>query len=132
MHATGPVALVPRAALRNTEAYRWPVDDDREAELDQMPAEAPPADEDEPFERPVDRFRTSVVGTVVAAGLLGLADALEARPPRAEVVIVRDAPMLPPHEPRRLELLLDPEHPERSMVFLPEPADPHEPAGEST
>jgi hypothetical protein len=64
------------------------------------------------------------VGTVVAAGLLGLADALEARPPREEVVIVQEAPTQPPLEPRRLELLLDPEHPERSMVFLPAEPEP--------
>ena len=99
------------------------MDDNRDAELDQIPAAAPgeDEDEDEPFERPVDRFRKGAVGSVVAAGLLGLADALEARPPREEVVIVQEAPTQPPLEPRRLELLLDPDHPERSMVFLPAP-----------
>ena len=30
--------------------------------------------------RPVDRFRQTTAGTVVAAGLLGLRDALEGRP----------------------------------------------------
>ena len=103
------------------------MDDDRDAGLDQVPAEPHRDDEDEPFERPVDRFRMSAVGSVVAAGLLGLADALEARPPREAVVIVREAPMRPPREPRRLELLLDPEHPERSVVFLPAPTDASEP-----
>jgi len=107
--------------LGNAGAYGGSVDDDREAELDPVPAEASGDDEDEPFERPVDRFRKGAVGTVVAAGLLGLADALEARPPKEEVVIVQEAPTQPPLEPRRLELLLDPEHPERSMVFLPAP-----------
>ena len=99
------------------------MDDDRDVELDQVPAESSEddEDEDEPFERPVDRFRKGAVGTVVAAGLLGLADALEARPPKEEVVIVQEAPTQPPLEPRRLELLLDPDHPERSMVFLPTP-----------
>lgn len=94
--------------------------DDRDSELDAMPPDAHDA-EDEPFERPVDRFRRGAFGTVMAAGLLGLADALEARPPKEEVVIVQEAPTQPPRVPRRLELLLDPEHPERSMVFLPEP-----------
>ena len=102
------------------------MDDDRDAELDQIPLEAHGDEQDERFERPVDRFRASAVGTVVAAGLLGLADALEARPPREEVVIVQEAPAQPPREARRLELLLDPEHPERSVVFLPPPADARE------
>jgi len=108
------------------------VEDDRDTELDQMPAGAHGDDKDERFERPVDRFRMSAVGTVVAAGLLGLAEALEARPPREEVVIVQEAPTHPPHEPRRLELLLDREHPERSVVFLPAPTDAREHPDEST
>jgi len=108
------------------------VDNDRDAELDQVPPEADGDDQDEPFERPVDRFRASAVGTVVAAGLLGLADALEARPPREEVVIVQEAPTQPPREPRGLELLFDPEHPERTVVFLPPPADERESRDEST
>jgi hypothetical protein len=105
--------------------------DDREAELDQMPPAPHGDDQEERFERPVDRFRTSAVGTVVAAGLLGLADALEARPPREEVVIVQEAPTQPRPEPGRLELVLDPEHPERSVVFLPAPTDAREPPDDS-
>jgi len=88
-----------------------------------MAAEAHHDDDAPPFERPIDRFRRGAIGTVMAAGLLGLADALEARPPKEEVAIVQAAPTRPPHEPRRLELLLDRDHPERSMVFLPEPGD---------
>jgi hypothetical protein len=119
--------------LGNAGAYGGPVDDDLAAELDPVPAEAPADGEgDESFERPVDRFRKGAVGSVVAAGLLGLADALEARPPREEVVIVQEAPTGPPLEPRRLELLLDPEHPERSMVFLPAPTDARELPDEAT
>lgn len=76
----------------------------------------------EPFERPVDRFRRGAVGGVLAAGLLGIADALEGRSPKEEVVIVQEAPSAPPREPRRLELLLDPDDPSKSLVFLPEPA----------
>jgi hypothetical protein len=108
------------------------VDDDRDAELDQMPPEANGDDQEEQFDRPVDRFRKGAVGTVVAAGLLGLADALEARPPRQEVVIVQEAPTQPPREPRAFELVLDPEHPERSVVFLPPPEDARELPDEST
>jgi len=104
------------------------VDRDGEPDLATTPGgtdrDAEPDADDAPFERPVDRFRATTVGTLMAAGLLGLADALEARPPREEVVIVQEAPMQPPLEPRRLELLLDPEHPERSMVFLPERPEP--------
>jgi hypothetical protein len=107
------------------------VDDERvpDPELASSPAEGRvgAAEEpvaDEPFERPVDRFRKGAVGSVMAAGLLGLADAFEARPPKEEIVIVREEPTAPPREPRRLELLLDPEHPERSLVFLPEPPEP--------
>jgi hypothetical protein len=76
--------------------------------------------EAEPFERPVDRFRRGAVGGVVAAGLLGLADALEGRT-REEVAIVQEAPTPPVREPRRLELLLDPDDPSKSVVFLPDP-----------
>ena len=86
------------------------------------------AEEDGTYQRPVDRFRKGAVGSVMAAGLLGIADALEARPPKEDVVIVRELPGEPPREPRRLELLLDPEHPERSLVFLPEPEEAPRPA----
>jgi hypothetical protein len=72
----------------------------------------------EPFERPIDRFRRSSAGTVIAAGLLGVRDALEGRPEREEPAIVADAP-----EPTldHIDIVLDPEHPERSraIVYLP-------------
>ena len=105
------------------------MDDEREpdAAIEPRPARGDVGDsepgDDEPFERPVDRFRKGAAGSVMAAGLLGIADALEARPPKEEVVIVSEVPSGPPHDPRRLELLLDPDHPERSLVFLPEPTD---------
>jgi hypothetical protein len=106
------------------------VDDERDPELDPSPAQAGQDDAAEPFVRPVDRFRKGAVGSVMAAGLLGIADALQARPPKEELVIVRDVPSAPPREPRRLELLLDPEHPERSLVFLPEPTERCDPTPE--
>jgi hypothetical protein len=74
--------------------------------------------DDEQFERPIDRFRRSGAGSVIAAGLLGVRDALEGRPEREEPAIIADAP-----EPRldHIDLVLDPEHPERSraIVYLP-------------
>ena len=100
-----------------------PVDPARETDVE--PDESPDESEvepDEPFERPVDRFRRGAIGGVVAAGLLGIADALEGRPRKEEVVIVQEAPAAPPREPRRLELLLDPDDPSKSLVFLPAPA----------
>lgn len=67
--------------------------------------------------RPVDRFRTTAVGTVVAAGLLGLRDALEGRPEREEVAIVSEAPTRPveDHGP---QLVIDPDDPTRITVVL--------------
>jgi len=75
-------------------------------------------------ERPVDRFRRGAVGSVVAAGLLGLRDALEGRPEREEVTIVSEAPE---REPHGLDVQLDPDHPERSVVVVkPPPPGPPE------
>jgi hypothetical protein len=50
-------------------------------------------------ERPVDKFRKTAVGTVVAAGLLGLRDVLEGRPERDEIAIVNEAPTRPTEGP---------------------------------
>jgi hypothetical protein len=73
-------------------------------------------------ERPSDRFRRSAVGTVVAAGLLGLRDALEGRPESEETVLEADAPGAPP--PDGIVLFLDPDHPERSIAVIHVPAPP--------
>lgn len=59
------------------------VDDDDEADA---------ADDEHAPPRPVDRFRRTAAGSVVAAGLLGLRDALEGRPEKEEVAIVSEAP----------------------------------------
>jgi len=89
------------------------------------PEPDPEADEPEPehWERPIDRFRRSSAGTVIAAGLLGVRDALEGRPEREEPAIVAEAP-----EPKldNIDIVLDPEHPERSraIVYLPPRDDP--------
>ena len=101
---------------------------------DESPDESPdeqPLDEstdresDEEWQRPIDRFRRSSAGTVIAAGLLGVRDALEGRPEREEPAIVTEAP-----EPKldHIDLVLDPEHPERSraIVHLPPRDEPRE------
>ena len=80
-------------------------------------------DGDEPSaERPIDRFRRGPIGGVLAAGLLGLRDALEGRPERDDIEIVGQAPQ--PHGSAGFDLVLDPEHPENSVAVIrahPEP-----------
>lgn len=71
-------------------------------------------------DRPVERFRRSATGAVVAAGLLGLRDALEGRPEKEEVTIVNEAPAAPP---RDLEVVIDFDHPERSVAVVRHPDD---------
>ena len=92
--------------------------EDREEHVEQVDLDAPAADV--PFERPVDRFRRSAVGSVLAASMLGLAEVLEP-PKKEEVAIVSEAPTRP--DDRRVRLLLDPDHPERSVVILRPPQD---------
>jgi 4'-phosphopantetheinyl transferase len=82
---------------------------------------APPAVSDrprvgDPGSRPIDKFRGTAVGGVLAAGMLGLRDALEPRRDE-EIAIVRDdAGAPPPQGP--IELELDPDHPEESVVHV--------------
>ena len=71
--------------------------------------------------RPVDRFRRTTAGTVVAAGLLGLRDALEGRPEKEEPAVVVNAPA--PTAKGPVEVTLDFEHPERSKVVIRRPPD---------
>jgi hypothetical protein len=67
--------------------------------------------------RPVDKFRRTATGAVVAAGLLGLRDALEGRPEKEEAAIVQEA-----SEPERdLDIVIDLEHPERTVAIMREP-----------
>ena len=73
-------------------------------------------------DRPVERFRRSATGAVVAAGLLGLRDALEGRPEKEEVTIVNEAPDAPP---RDLEVVIDFDHPERSVAVVHRPEGDH-------
>ena len=73
-------------------------------------------------ERPIDRFRKTATGSVIAAGMLGLRDVLEGRPEKEEVAIVSEAP----DEPSELlidgfVLELDPDDPSSTRVVLPRP-----------
>lgn len=72
--------------------------------------------------RPVDKFRRTAVGSVVAAGLFGLRDALEGRPEKEETAIVVDAPT--PVPLGDVSVQLDFEHPERSRVVIRRPVEP--------
>ena len=72
--------------------------------------------------RPVDRFRQTAAGTVVAAGLFGLRDALEGRPEKEEVTIVSEAPTRPVED--GFTLLFDADDPSRVTVVLPTRPEP--------
>lgn len=92
-----------------------PRDEPDEADPESESESEPQAEE---WERPIDKFRRSGAGSVIAAGLLGVRDALEGRPEREEPAIVSEAP-----EPKldHIDIVLDPDHPERSraVVYLP-------------
>ncbi|HXY92502.1 MAG TPA: hypothetical protein VEP49_08510 [Acidimicrobiia bacterium] len=75
------------------------------------------------WERPVDRFRRTAAGSVMAAGLLGLRDALEGRPEKDEPAIVVEAPAAPP--PGDIEVLIDFERPGHALAIIHLP--PEEP-----
>ena len=65
---------------------------------------------------PIHKFRATAVGGVLAAGLLGLRDALE--PPKDdEPAIVVDWSGAPPFTDP-IVLRLDPDHPEDSIVMV--------------
>lgn len=79
----------------------------------------PDAPTSEPFVRPVDRFRRTAAGTVVAAGLLGLRDVLEARPERDKPAIVSEARERERSDP--IQVVIDFDHPERSVAIIRRP-----------
>jgi hypothetical protein len=86
----------------------------------EVPADRPrgaaPDGEHRSGDRPIDRFRRGAVGSVVAAGLLGLRDALEGRPEREDIEIVGEAPQA--EDGPAFDLVLDPDHPERSVAVM--------------
>lgn len=75
-------------------------------------------DDDEPIldRRPIERFRQGAIGGVLAAGMMGIADALDWRP-RDEVAIVEEASG-EPHDPQRIVMRLDPDNPADSIVMV--------------
>ena len=103
----------------STDDPAAPTDPVVDAEPDVSAGDETP-DETADWERPIDRFRRSGAGSVIAAGLLGVRDALEGRPEREEPAIITQAP-----EPKldHIDIVLDPDHPERSraIVYLPRP-----------
>ena len=72
--------------------------------------------EDVPTTRPVDKFRRTAVGSVVAAGLFGLRDALEGRPEREETAVVSEARTPDRNDP--IEVVLDFERPGHGIVVI--------------
>ena len=76
------------------------------------------AEPDEEWVRPIDKFRRTAAGSVMAAGLLGIRDVIEGRPQKEEAAIISEAPTAP-HD--RIEMILDPEHPELSVIIVHEP-----------
>ncbi|MGZ8764536.1 MAG: hypothetical protein ACXW2C_02440 [Acidimicrobiia bacterium] len=72
-------------------------------------------DPDDPA-RPVDRFHRTAVGSVVAAGLFGLRDALEGRPEREETAVVSEART--PDDNGPIEVVLDFERPGHGIVVI--------------
>ncbi|HET9729367.1 MAG TPA: hypothetical protein VFR41_08100 [Acidimicrobiia bacterium] len=73
-------------------------------------------EEDEGYQAPIQRLRATAVGSVFAAGLLGLRDAL-APVDDEEPAIVTDWSGAPPFTDP-IVLRLDPDHPEDSIVMV--------------
>jgi hypothetical protein len=69
--------------------------------------------------RRIDRFRRTSAGTALAAGMLGLRDALEGRPEREQPAIVVDAPA--PSRIEDIDVRLDFDDPGRSRVVIRRP-----------
>ena len=84
-----------------------------------------PEDSPEEWERPDRQVQATAAGSIMAAGLLGLRDVIEGRPEREEPAIVSEAPAAPP--PDNIEVILDFEHPERSVVYVRQPTDDEAP-----
>jgi hypothetical protein len=82
-------------------------------------------EDDAPAEpRPIDKFRGTAAGTILAAGLIGLGDALEG-PREKDVEIVIDYAGDPPFTDRFV-LRLDPDNPADSIVMIRPWIDPQE------
>jgi hypothetical protein len=94
-----------------------------EEELDALADPDAEAEPGEHYDRPIDRFRRTTGGAVLAAGLLGIADALEGRKvDRDEPAIVQEAPA--GQAPDWLDLRLDFDDPDKSRVVIRRPPPP--------
>jgi hypothetical protein len=80
-------------------------DDDAEEPID---GHADPA--------PIERFRRTSIGAVLAAGMLGLRDVLEPEKDETPAIVEQWAGGEPFNEP--VVLRLDPDHPEDSIVMI--------------
>jgi hypothetical protein len=78
-------------------------------------------DEDDAEPTGIHKFRRTATGTVLAAGLLGVADALEG-PRDEEVAIVTEYSGEPPFSDP-IVLRLDPDAPEDSIVLVRRPPE---------
>jgi hypothetical protein len=86
-----------------------------------VPEDSEESEDTEEWVRPIDKFRRTAAGSVMAAGLLGIRDVIEGRPQKEEAAIISEAPTAPP--PDNIEVVLDLEHPERSVVYLHRPPE---------
>ncbi len=97
-------------------------------EVDAQPADQPAiridGDDETSTPRPVDKFHRTAVGSVVAAGLLGLRDALEGRPEKEEITIVSEAPTSPVDDD--ITLVFDEDDPNALKVIVPKLPKEHE------
>ena len=115
-----------RSALRSSRSggtrptLTWlPVVEERAGEEEEEEDEG--AESDEHYDRPIDKFHRSAAGSVSMAWMLGLRDALEGRPEKEETEISTEAPAQP--QSGNIDLVLDPEHPERSVVIVRRPRE---------
>jgi hypothetical protein len=107
--------------LDDDEDHTEPADDeDPDGEIE---AHAKPA--------PIERFHRTGIGTALAAGMLGLSDALEGRKDPTPAIVEDWGGGQPFKDP--IVLRLDPDHPEDSIVMVrpwlkPDPEDGAPPA----
>jgi hypothetical protein len=101
-----------KLVLEDDEDYTDPVDEPGPVaatdEVAGVEAHAKPA--------PIERFHRSALGGVLAAGMFGLADAIEGRKDDTPAIVVDWAGRQPFEDP--IVLRLDPDHPEDSIVMV--------------
>jgi hypothetical protein len=123
---------MPDSKLTACAAYRGCMEGDPIDPIDDLfpePDDRADSDADEHAPpRPVDRFRTTAVGSIVAAGLLGLRDALEGKPEKEEITIVSEAPTRPVDE-HDVQVIVDEESKTVKVVLPRSPAEPVDPNG---